>query len=72
MSKRRRYTVIGPTPVHGTQPGSSFTKALDPAQETRLLQGGHIAVGNPKTPAPPAGAATPRKRGKPNDGGEHQ
>lgn len=62
MSKNR-YTVIGPVAVRGTAPGDDFEAELDPAQELRLIQGGHIrlADGSGDAPDTPAGARAPRK-----------
>lgn len=40
----KTYRVSGPHPVHGTRPGETFTKCLDPGQERFLLDLGHIEI----------------------------
>lgn len=40
----RTYRVTGPHPVHGTRPGMTFTKCLDPAQEHFLIVLGHVEI----------------------------
>lgn len=68
VSRKKRYTVTGPSKVHGHEPGATFAARLDPEHELRLLQGGHltVAVGD-DSPSKPAGATKPRKRGEANE-----
>jgi hypothetical protein len=41
MSKR--YKVVGPRTVLGTEPGNTIRKAIPDEQATALIAGGHIA-----------------------------
>jgi hypothetical protein len=40
----RKYKVIGSFAVFGNEPGEDFEAELDEFDETRLIEGGHIAA----------------------------
>lgn len=40
----KRYTVVGPRPVHGAAPGSDVTLTLTADQEEHLISVGHLKI----------------------------
>lgn len=53
MPETRLYEVIGPHPVFGHAPGSTFRAAIDPKQAQRLINAGHLQpAAEPDKPTP--------------------